>query len=398
MKICLLSFYFKPDLCAGSFRNTALVEALQPLLGDDDHLDVITTMPNRYATFKVEASEFEAYSPNIHIYRSEIPKHRSGFFDQINSFRVFYNRALRQVKNKNYDLVIASSSRLFTAFLGARVSIKTMAPLYLDIRDLFRENILEVIENPFLSRPLNFMLKQVEHYTFSKADHINIVSEGFREYFEKYNTHLSFYPNGIDEVFLEEDFSNKIADRQAKIITYAGNIGEGQGLHKIIPKSAKALELDGYQFRIIGDGGARDQLENELNHLGTTNVELIKPVDREKLMQYYRETDYLFLHLNNYKAFKKVLPSKIFEYAATGKPILAGVGGYARSFLEQHVDGLLLFDPCDVENFTNSMKMEILKANEWNRDYFCSCFARSKIMSRMAEEILNRYRKEENSK
>jgi len=32
------------------------------------------------------------------------------------------------------------------------------------------------------------------------------------------------------------------------------------------------------------------------------------------------DADVLFLHLNAYKAFEKVLPSKIFEYAATGRP------------------------------------------------------------------------------
>ena len=44
-------------------------------------------------------------------------------------------------------------------------------------------------------------------------------------------------------------------------------------------------------------------------------------------------TDVLFLHLNDYSAFRKVIPSKIFEYAATGKPIVAGVSGYAAEFL-----------------------------------------------------------------
>ena len=33
-------------------------------------------------------------------------------------------------------------------------------------------------------------------------------------------------------------------------ITYAGNIGEGQGLHKIVPQAAAKLG-DNYKFRLL---------------------------------------------------------------------------------------------------------------------------------------------------
>lgn len=393
MRICLFTFYFKPDLCAGSFRNTAFVEALQPLLGEGDHLDVITTMPNRYATFKVEAPEFEEIAPNIHVYRSELPEHKSGFRDQINSFRAYYSSSIKQVKGKEYDLVIASSSRLFTAFLGAKVSSEKKAPLFLDMRDLFRENMQEIIKNPVIKHPLSIFLKRIENYTFNRADRINIVSEGFSDFFELFDAPVSFYPNGIDNVFLEEKFSRNGTVRKQKIITYAGNIGDGQGLHKIIPKSAKALEEHGFLFRIIGDGGTRHLLEEELKAEDVTNVELIDPVNRDKLMDYYQDTDYLFLHLNDYEAFKKVLPSKIFEYAATGKPILAGVGGYARKFLEQHVNGVYLFEPCNVSAFSEAMKNKTLSSVELKRDEFRSKFARESIMKEMADDIMKYYRR-----
>ena len=55
------------------------------------------------------------------------------------------------------------------------------------------------------------------------------------------------------------------------------------------------------------------------------------------------------MHLNSYDAFLKVLPSKVFEYASMGKPIWAGVAGYAASFVGQHVNNAAVFEPCDVE-------------------------------------------------
>lgn len=391
MKILLLTFYFEPDLCAGSFRNTALVEAMSKHLKNKDHLDIMTTMPNRYASYKAKALNLEEYASNVHVYRSELPEHKSGFFDQINSFKAYYLDVMNQVKNKDYDLIVASSSRLFTAFLGARLSSKKQAYLFLDIRDIFRENMREIIKNRSLKYALDFFLGFVENYTFKKANHINIVSEGFRDYFKKFNAPISFYPNGIDELFLMYDFKKNTLDQSRHIITYAGNIGDGQGLHKVIPQAAKLLASNKYIFRIIGDGGALQLLKEELDNLNIQNVELIDPVGRDELLMYYKETDYLFLHLNDYDAFKKVLPSKIFEYAATGKPIIAGVGGYAKEFLEKYVDGKFVFDPCDVKELTDFLNNNSLSEQTIDRENFVNKFARRFIMDEMSEYIFKSY-------
>ena len=64
-----------------------------------------------------------------------------------------------------------------------------------------------------------------------------------------------------------------------KIICYAGNIGEGQGLDKIIPQLAKALEKT-HQFVIIGDGSSKHKLANEIKKLKLKNVELIPAMKR----------------------------------------------------------------------------------------------------------------------
>ena len=49
MKILLLSYYFEPDLSAGSFRSSALYKRLKNL---GHEVEVITTLPNRYNGFE----------------------------------------------------------------------------------------------------------------------------------------------------------------------------------------------------------------------------------------------------------------------------------------------------------------------------------------------------------
>ena len=76
---------------------------------------------------------------------------------------------------------------------------------------------------------------------------------------------------------------------------YAGNIGEGQGLHKIIPKLAFHLK-DRVNFRVIGAGGLIEELKYEIESLSLQNVILIPPMSREYLIKEYIMADLLFLH------------------------------------------------------------------------------------------------------
>jgi hypothetical protein len=170
-----------------------------------------------------------------------------------------------------------------------------------------------------------------------------------------------------------------------KIIVYAGNVGEGQGLEKIVPLSAKILG-ENYKFLIIGDGGSKQKLEEAILKLSVNNVELKNPVNRAELKEMYQSADFLFLHLNKYKAFEKVLPSKIFELATYDKPIIAGVSGYAYQFIKQNISNVLLFNPCDVNDLVGQIKDYRYKTEM--RSEFINHFKRRNINRDMAQSII----------
>ncbi|GAA6133763.1 glycosyltransferase family 4 protein [Oceaniserpentilla sp. 4NH20-0058] len=381
MKILVLSFYFEPDLCAGSFRTTALVEKLSQQPGVE--IEVITTLPNRYASFSAEALVHEQRE-NTTIHRIELPSHQSGMVDQAKTFFSYHQQVMKIVNSQSYDMVYATSSRLFTALLGARIARKKKLPLYLDIRDIFVDTIGDVF-----SKKITWLLKPIfsfiESYAFSTASRINLVSEGFKGYFESRYPDIEYrwFTNGIDEEFLTPLKVN--VNRKSEIIKilYAGNIGEGQGLHEILPKLSTALQGKA-EITIIGDGGRKALLEGRL--LGSTNVMFLPPVGRNELIELYKNADILFLHLNDYPAFEKVLPSKIFEYSALGKPILAGVSGYAAKFLSEEVGNSATFYPGDSKGALNALST--LDLNDLDRTSFKSKFSRSEIMKNMAVDIV----------
>lgn len=385
MKVLYLTFYFDPDLCAGSFRNTPLVQELSKTLNPHDLIHVITTSPNRYKAFSEFAPKVEKKG-NILIHRINLPVHKSGFIDQSLAFKKYFFGALKLTKKQKYDLVFASSSRLFTAFLGSVISQRKKIPFYVDIRDIFVDTLRDVIKNQFIKYPLLSFLKIIEKITFNRATHINLISEGFKPYFEKYQKSVfSSYSNGIDEEFLALNPS-ECASNGLKIITYAGNIGDGQGMEKIIPEAAKLLGQP-YYFRIIGDGGKKTDLEEKIKNENISNVELIPPTSRKNIIKYYKESHYLFLHLNNYSAFKKVLPSKIFEYGATDKPIIAGVEGYAAAFIKKHLSNYILFSPGHAEDMVSQIKAHQFTFEE--RPKFREKFSRKRINQQLVKSMLN---------
>jgi glycosyltransferase involved in cell wall biosynthesis len=95
----------------------------------------------------------------------------------------------------------------------------------------------------------------------------------------------------------------------------------------------------------------------------------------------------LFLHLGAHEAFEKVLPSKLFEYAAIGKPILAGVTGYAAKFIREEIANAAVFPPCDVQEGVAALaKIEIV---DTHRSEFIAKYSRANIVRAMAEDILS---------
>ncbi len=388
MKLLILSNYFTPDLSAGSFRMQALVDALEPWSRQGLAVDLMTTRPNRYASLRSEAPAFEDRGW-LKVHRIEIPSHKGGMGDQALAYIGYAQGVWKRTRLQKWDAVFATSSRLMTATLGAYVSREMDVPLYLDIRDIFTDNMDELLAGSPIKCLMPFF-RIAERNAFRRASHINVVSRGFASHIRSIapKAHLRILTNGIDDIFLKTDFKKSEKYEVEPLILYAGNMGEGQGLHKIVPKVAKKLQGKAC-FRLIGDGGRKAALEAEISAGKMQNVELMAPVPRNSLLKHYREADILFLHLNDLKAFRKVLPSKIFEYAATGRPILAGVTGYAAEFLGEHLPDAAVFDPLDVDAMVEAIDRLIVGPSDFDRSRFCDLFARDRIMQDLAYDIIN---------
>ena len=391
MRILFLSFHYPPDLSACSFRSQALVQALLSRPAADPksplQLDVLTTCPHRYASFASRAPEQE-HGENWRIRRIELPPHGSGLLAQARAALRYFRQAQQLARREHYDLVIATSSRIMTAVLGARIARRQQAPLYLDIRDVFAQNLPELFPHA-LRRPLRWLLERLEAYPLNSACRVNLNSAGFAEHFvQRYPRQVfSFHTNGVDELFRLPPAvaSTPPADGQVLQVVYAGNIGAGQALHRIIPALAARLG-SAVHFRLYGDGGRLKALREALQRDSLSNVELHAPVPREQLPAIYQSADVLFLHLADWRSCEQVLPSKLFEYIASGKPLWAGASGWTRRFIADQAGQAALFAPGDCQGAVASLRSLALHRRDVSR--FTATFDRRTIMQRMAGDIL----------
>jgi hypothetical protein len=364
-----------------------LFRELISTISHGDHIDVITTKPFLYDSYSVDSIS-EERGVNYFIRRVDIPKFHKGFIGQMNIFRAYCFAVLKHTRRQKYDLVYTSTARLFTSVLAQRIAKKKRIPLYLDVRDIFVEGITEVLKkHRLVATILMPVLRRIENYAFGQAEHINLVSNGFEPYFAKYTKpDYTFFTNGIDDVFLGVEPAAGATQHDKTVITYAGNLGIGQSIEEIVPPLARELG-EGYLLRVIGDGRQKTLLEERLAAENLTNVELIAPVSRDNLLKYYRDSDFLFLHLNDCAPTERSLPSKLFEYSVYNIPIVAGVKGYAATFIRQELPGCLVFNPGDY--VTAAKEIETYKSEQIDRSAFIKKYARRTIMKQMVASILS---------
>ena len=222
------------------------------------HAIVCTTFPQRYGHMK-DVPKVEIIG-NSRIYRFYTPEHHNSFILQFFSYLIFgVSTVFFTLRNKNkFDVVFATSSRLGTGVLGYIVSKILKKKLALDIRDIFSDS-LESLDfcKTVLGKFFVKLVKKIETIICERSLWINFVSPGFLRY-----AHMSpagkpicLFSNGIDDIFLQNKFENHSAFNNPMVITYAGNIGYGQGLEKTIIPIAEYFKEE-VVFKLVGDGSS----------------------------------------------------------------------------------------------------------------------------------------------
>ncbi len=160
------------------------------------------------------------------------------------------------------------------------------------------------------------------------ADKIQVVKNG---------ANLVLYqPMEPDQALIES------LNLKGKIIL--GYIGTHGLAHKLdfLMECAKKLKDTKYHFLFIGSGAERKNCLRKKQIENITNVTLLDSVSKKEIKNYLSLLDVSLINLKRDELFKTVIPSKIFENAAMGIPILLGVDGESREIIGKIQCGIIL--------------------------------------------------------
>ena len=301
------------------------------------------------------------------------PKYKSNGFDRIRNMITFYRRlkpvARQYIRKTNKpDVIIASSVHPLTLVAGIQIAKKLKIPCICEIRDLWPESIFafgKVAETSFLGK----ILLKGEHWIYKKADALIFTKEGDTDYLKekKWTTDQGgdidlkkcyYINNGVDfqtyqkqiynNIFADEDLNN---DSYFKIV-YAGTIRPVNNV-EILVDCAKLIQsykgLENVRVFIFGEGIELPKLCKKAQEEGIKNIIFKGFVERKYIPYILSRASVNILNYSqeHYNWKRGNSSNKLFEYMASGKPVISTVKtGY--SIINKYQCGIEL-DECTPE-------------------------------------------------
>ena len=164
---------------------------------------------------------------------------------------------------------------------------------------------------------------------FDKADKIFTLSDGMKKQLSSYtdNNKIESIPNWsastkLHPINKEENIfikSHNLTDKF--IVLYSGNIGITHNVEYIIEVAKKLKNDNDIQFLIIGEGGKKKILENNVTKYGLNNCRFLTWQSVEMMPYSLASADIAVITLNDDTASLSV-PSKTYNLLAVGAPLL----------------------------------------------------------------------------
>ena len=227
------------------------------------------------------------------------------------------------------DIVVSSSPSMFLGPVSWLLARTKSSRFVWDIRDIGWDYAGESRAMSGWMRPLAKILQRYMWAVVTRADLIVAASRGGAERVSQnvpFGRKILLVENSVTKELLDDC---KICQERVKksrpIVSYIGLIGDPQAVVTLVDVARMLPAID---FLIVGEGPERGLVEKRVEELQLRNVTLTGYLPRAEVREVYRRSDILFAQLKDAPTLNATsLPSKLYEYMATGKPIVyAGKG------------------------------------------------------------------------
>lgn len=331
MKILIVSQHFPPE--KGAVRR--IFEFARYFIGKGHDVSVLTAMPHypdgivppQYRGHFYLRENIEG----VDVHRSYVlpaanrypGKRMIGFVvfmitSLINAFRV----------RDNYDIVLATAPPVTTPVIGWILSKAFGSKFVIEIRDLQPESSEDFgnLNRSFFTR----QLKKFMHWLYRKADRVVAVTDGINEYLATIGVNserVTTIKSGVGNEFINSDSNGirkKFGWEDKFLVLYAGTLGWAHSLETVIEAARQLTDQPDIYFVFVGDGQKREALEGMVRDYGLSNVSFIGTQPLETIPYFLKASDVLVESLKEVPITKGTFPCKLFEYMASGRPIVFG--------------------------------------------------------------------------
>lgn len=360
MRILIFTQYFRPEIGA---TQTRLHGFAAELASRGHEVEVICAVPNhpqgvihpgfrRRARVRLELDGFAVTHVWVYTRPVKSAASRLAYYASYGAMA-----SVAGTLRRRPDVILASSPPLPVAAAGDAVARLRRVPWVMDVRDLWPAAAVAMGElGP--GRGLA-ALEQLERRLYGSADAITVVTVPFRNRVAALTEleKITIVPNGTTPFWLGG--ADSPSDRRELelsadefVWTFAGNVGGAQGLESAI--KAAALLGSGYRLLVLGDGPARPALESLSGGL-RGNVEFRGQVSEGTARRYLQASDALLVPLAPDPILEDFVPSKLFDFCATGVPVICSAAGEPTRLVRAH-GAALTVEPGQAEALADAVR------------------------------------------
>ncbi len=257
--------------------------------------------------------------------------------------------ALREARP---DVVISSTPQLLVPLAAAVYSGLRRRPHVLELRDLWpASTVATAAMQPGMAYRA---LEKLELALYRRATRVLAFTNSFRDDLVR----RGIAADKIDVVYggascdlppLGDDVAGTPPDAEIQqryglagrfVVGYIGTLGMAHGLENVL-NTAELLRGEPITFLLVGAGAAKANLAASARSRDLDNVVFAPRQAKSEIARYWSVCDAALVHLRNAPVFSSVVPSKLFEALAMGKPILyAGPPGEAAQIVTDCGAGL----------------------------------------------------------
>jgi lipopolysaccharide/colanic/teichoic acid biosynthesis glycosyltransferase len=284
------------------------------------------------------------------------------------SFYVFIY--LMGVKTDAKIVFIGSSPHLFAALATQIAAWLRRVPFILEVRDLWPETLIDMTgKKNFQSSILRF----IANYLYKTAKKIIVLAHASKGHISSLGfdeRKIVYIPNGIDTQtfeFLEKPASPIVLPKGKKIFVYTGAHGPANDLETVLYAFAELQKQkrDDIYGLLVGDGPSKQELLVLAQKLQLQNLTFHDPIQKQDIPALLQNVDVGLLILKDAPVFRYgISPNKLFDYMASGLPILANVAGDTESMIEEAGSGITV-TPQDSEALAKGI-VEMIKQLQEN--------------------------------